>query len=533
MMKIALAQINPTVGDIKSNTKKIVNTLLKAQQESVSLVVFPELVVTGYPPKDLLLKKSFVSFNKEALREIVSHTQKTAAIVGFVDEKEGLLYNAAAIIEEGMIKGIYHKQHLPNYDVFDEKRYFTSGTSSSVFKIGSMNIGVTICEDIWVENNPLLNLKKQGAELIINISGSPFHAGKRTVRENLLRKRTEEINLPLIYLNIIGGQDDLIFDGRSYVYSRKGELLARAKSFEEDFLIIDNFEKKARIETAQGLIEEIYNALILGIHDYVQKNGFKQVIIGLSGGIDSAITAALAVKALGADKVEGITMPSEFSSIGSVQDSLQLAKNLSIKCHTITIKDIYQNYIKALSVQFENTHFNVAEENVQARIRGNLLMAVSNKFGHLVLTTGNKSELSVGYATLYGDMSGGLAVISDLFKTKVYELAHFINQRERQEIIPPAIIEKEPSAELRFDQKDSDSLPPYPILDPILQAYVEEDKSAEEIITLGFDPEVVKKVIKMVDRSEYKRNQAAPGIRVTPRAFGSGRRIPITNGWVE
>jgi len=532
-MKIALAQINPTVGDIQRNKNKIIENLNRARKENVSLVIFPELVVTGYPPKDLLLKKSFVKANKEAVKEIARMTTGTAAIVGFVDENKGVLHNAAAVLENEELKGVYHKKHLPNYDVFDEKRYFAPGSTSGSFFVAGKKVGITICEDIWVENNPLPGLKKEGVELTINISGSPFHAGKRMLREELIKKRALENNLPMIYLNIIGGQDDLIFDGRSYVFSKKGEILARAKSFEEDFLIISDFENIARIEREQEVIEEIYQAIILGIRDYVFKNGFKKVILGLSGGIDSAVTATLAVHALGADKVEGITMPSEFSSSGSVDDSVQLAKNLGIKCETVAIKEIYQSYLKGLHQQFNGTFFNVAEENVQARIRGNLLMAVSNKFGHLVLTTGNKSELSVGYATLYGDMSGGLAVISDIFKVKVYELANFINEREEKEVIPKEIIDKEPSAELRDNQKDSDSLPPYPVLDPILQAYVEEDKSKEEIIALGFNAETVAKVIKLVDRSEYKRNQAALGIRVTPRAFGSGRRIPITNGWRE
>jgi len=424
---------------------------------------------------------------------------------------------------------------LPNYDVFDEKRYFTPGDESSVFEIDGYKIGVNICEDIWVPQI-CKEQRNKGANLIINISASPFHIKKWKQREELLSKRAKEINLPIIYANLVGGQDDLVFDGRSYFFNNEGKKISEAKSFEEDLVEIDLLEKEfpnpnQNPHETEKETKEIYEALILGLKDYVQKNGFKKVIIGLSGGIDSALTAAIAVKALGKENVLGITMPSKFSSKGSVDDSIELAKNLEINCETIPIKDAYDTYLNSLYNQFLNTEVNVAEENIQARIRGNFLMAISNKFNYLVLSTGNKSELSVGYATLYGDMCGGIAVISDLLKTKVYNLCKYINNISNRKIIPLSIIEKEPSAELREDQKDTDSLPPYDVLDSILESYVEEDKSTEEIIGQGYDPETVKRIIKLVDRNEYKRNQAAIGIKITPRAFGSGRRMPITNRW--
>ncbi len=535
-MKIALAQVNPTVGDIKGNGDKILLFLEQARKEKVNLVVFPEMCITGYPPKDLLLKKSFVIENKRCLEKIAVSCKELSAIIGFVDFDREVMHNAAAVIEGGKIIKIYHKIHLPNYDVFDEKRYFKSGERAEVVLLHGFKIGVNICEDIWIDNGPVHAQARQGADLIINISASPFHAGKASVREELLSRRAREMKTAVLYVNLVGAQDDLIFDGRSYLFNKEGRMLAKAKAFEEDLLLLPEmlgWEKTPAISSSEEVSKDIYDALVLGVRDYFHKNGFKKAILGLSGGIDSALTACLAVDALGKENVLGITMPSKFSSRGSVDDSQDLARNLGITIHTVSIKDIYQQFLETLEPHFRGTSFNVAEENVQARIRGNVLMALSNKFGYLVLATGNKSELSVGYATLYGDMCGGLAVISDVFKTTVYQLAAYVNKKAGREIIPSACITKEPSAELRENQKDSDSLPLYSLLDPILKAYVEEEKSKEEIISLGFSEKIVSTVLKMVDRNEYKRQQAALGLRITPRAFGSGRRIPITNGWGE
>ena len=545
-MKIALAQINPTVGALEKNTQKIIDNIQQAKSQHCDLLIFPEMTIIGYPPKDLLLKKNLIDKNLTLLHSLIPYTENITIIVGFVDrDQQHNLYNAAAVISNQKIIKTYHKIHLPNYDVFDEKRYFKSGNTSTnldIFTIHNTKIGLSICEDIWIDNGPIQQQAKLGANLIINISASPFHAGKATIRENLIAKRAKENNIPIIYTNLVGAQDDLIFDGRSYFFNEQGQKISQGKAFEEDFIILpqkdiifnsqQSTELQPTIITAtENITKDIHDALVLGIKDYFQKNGFKKAVIGLSGGIDSALTAALAVAALGKENVLGITMPSKFSSSGSVDDSYILAKNLKIEIHTLPIKEVFNTYLNSLQPLFHNTSFNVAEENIQARIRGNYLMAISNKFGHLVLATGNKSELSVGYATLYGDMAGGLAVISDVFKTTVYELCTYINQESNLEIIPNSTITKEPSAELREDQKDSDSLPIYPILDPILQSYIEEEKSKEEIIAQGFDKITVERVIKMVDRNEYKRQQAAVGFKITPRAFGSGRRIPITNGW--
>ena len=534
-MKIAVAQINPTVGDITGNMHQIIDAINRAKKKPVDLVIFPELSIIGYPPKDLLLKKSFIHRNKEALTEIIDSSQNISVIVGFVDESQGNLYNAAAFINNGKLLEVHHKMHLPNYDVFDEKRYFQPGKKATVVELQGKKIGINVCEDIWMDDGPARAQQEAGAELIINISASPFQAGKWKIREELLSRRAREHQVAILYANTVGGQDDLIFDGRSYLFNPQGTLLAQGKSFQEDFMLLPEYTdtKASGILNSEEEAEEIYSALILGIKDYVHKNGFSTVVIGLSGGIDSALTAALAVQALGKDQVVGVSMPSTFSSAGSIADAQQLAQNLGIRLEIIPIKEMYKTYLQDLSPQFKGTAFNVAEENLQARIRGNILMALSNKFGYLVLATGNKSELSVGYATLYGDMCGGLAVISDVLKTKVYQVATYFNQQAGYACIPEASLVKEPSAELRENQKDSDSLPPYEILDPILQAYVENDRSKEEIIAMGFDKNIVSKVIKMVDRNEYKRQQAAVGIRITLRAFGSGRRMPITNGWGE
>ncbi len=531
-MKIAIAQINTTVGDLKGNYEKITQYISSAKKSNVDLIIFPELALPGYPPKDLLAKKSFVNANKKYLSNLKEQCDSIHTIVGFVDSNERGLFNAAAHLGDKKILDVYHKINLPNYDVFDEKRYFLSGKSISIIDVQGTKIGLQICEDIWVEDGPFLQQSKEGVDFIINISASPFHTGKAKVREELLSRRSRDTNTPLIYVNTIGAQDDLIFDGRSYVFSKKGKMVTMAKAFEEDMIILDGFETSL-VNHPENVTEDTYNSLVLGVRDYFRKNGFKKAVLGLSGGIDSALTAVLATKALGKENVIGVSMPSMFSSLGSVDDARDVANNLGIQYEIIPIKGIYESYLKSLNPVFKQVPFNVAEENVQARIRGNLLMALSNKYGYLVLTTGNKSELSVGYATLYGDMAGGLAVISDVFKTKVYELSNYINNKEGREIIPKSTLIKEPSAELRENQKDSDSLPIYAILDPILKAYVEEDKSKEEIISLGFDEATVNKVISMVDRNEYKRQQAALGLRITPRAFGSGRRMPITNRWKE
>jgi NAD+ synthase (glutamine-hydrolysing) len=532
-MKIAIAQINTTVGDINGNFEKIISNIVKAKNEKADLVIFPELTLTGYPPRDLLIKESFIQKNIEVVHQIVEHTQDIAIVVGFVNEEDGKLFNAAALISNQKIIGIYHKIHLPNYDVFDEKRYFTAGNSTAIYELKGIKLGITICEDIWINNGPATNLKKKGVDLIINISASPFHAGKERIRLNVVAKQAKENNIPIIYCNLIGGQDDLIFDGRSYVFNKRGKLVQQSNAFIEDLSYVSNIDTKTEIEFVENEYDSIYQALVLGVKDYFRKNGFKNAVIGLSGGIDSALTAAIAVEALGNENVRGVAMPSKFSSEGSISDSLDLAKNLAIECEIVPIKDIYTTYLESLKTQFSNTQFNVAEENIQARIRGNILMALSNKFGYLVLTTGNKSESSVGYSTLYGDMAGGLAVISDVLKTKVYELSTYINKVKGKEIIPVSTITKPPSAELRDDQKDSDSLPEYDILDPILKAYVEDDLSKEKIIGLGFDEAIVRRIINLVDRNEYKRQQAALGLRITSRAFGQGRRMPITNRWKD
>ena len=523
-LKIALAQINPTVGDLEGNASKIIQNIRNARDTGADLVIFPELAVTGYPPKDLLLKPSFINKNKEKLSEIVKETEGIAAVVGFVDEAGGKLFNAAALAQDKKVIGVAHKANLPNYDVFDEKRYFCGAEESAVFDIKGTKIGINICEDIWVDDGPTKSQAKKGAKLVVNISASPFHAGKIKEREELLAKRARENSVHVAYLNLIGGQDDLVFDGGSSIFNEKGGLIARCKRFSEDLIVTDlTGEGGERIRSALDPLEEIYCALVLGMGDYAKKNGFKKVVIGLSGGIDSALTAVLAAKALGPKNVVGVFMPSEITSKESEADASTLAKNLEIEFKVIPISDAVSAYKKMLTKEFKGRKPDITEENIQARIRGNVLMALSNKFRYLVLSTGNKSETAVGYTTLYGDMSGGLAAISDVPKTTVYMLADYIK------VIPRNIIIKEPSAELRRGQKDTDTLPPYDVLDDILNAYIEENKSIEGIVANGHDPEVVKEIVRMVEKNEYKRQQAPTGIRITPKAFGYGRRMPITN----
>ncbi len=576
-IRIALAQINPTVGDFAGNTAKIISSVERARQSGAEIVAIPELSLTGYPPEDLLLRPQFIAANLKALDQIVASSKGIVAIIGFVGKTTDI-HNAAAIICDGEIKGVYHKSFLPNYGVFDEYRYFDAGQSAPIFAYGDALVGVNICEDIWYPGGPTQVQALAGAQVIINISASPYHAGKGRDRERMLATRAEDNAVALAYVNLVGGQDELVFDGQSLVIDERGHIVARGKLFEEDLIVADiNVERvfkerlhdprrrQDRIEVVgQGisveriilrdepfelsqtrqagapaipalqagtpaLPDEVYQALVVGTRDYVRKNGFKSVVIGLSGGIDSALVACIATDALGAENVTCVFMPTRYSSSESARDAEQLAKNLGVAYRVVEIEETFKQYLEMLNPVFAGTPMGVAEENIQARIRGNILMALSNKFGALVLSTGNKSENSVGYCTLYGDMAGGFAVIKDVPKLLVYELAEYINRRGDRTIIPEYIITRPPSAELREDQTDQDSLPPYEILDAILELYVEEDLSAEAIVAEGFDEKTVRWVIRQVDLNEYKRRQAAPGIKITPRAFGRDRRMPITN----
>ena len=570
-LRIAMAQINTTVGDLEGNTKKILQYIEQARNLGVDLITFPELAITGYPPEDLLLMPQFVNENLDYLKEIIKATSGICVIVGFVDKKDDL-YNAAAIINNGTLAGVYHKIYLPNYGVFDENRYFQGGNEIPVFNLGETAIGLNICEDMWYPEGPTTTQTlKGGAELIVNISASPYHAEKGNSRKRMLATRAADNIVIVAFNNLVGGQDELIFDGGSMILDQKGGLLCQGKQFEEDFIVTDlnldavflqrihdprrrkdkfapsdhedNLKKidlkmaktqkkpalpKRDIEDVSRL-EEVYRALVLGVSDYVKKNGFKKVALGLSGGIDSSLAAAIAADALGRENVIGVAMPSPYTSSESQEDAENLASNFRIKFKSIPIVDAIKAYERMLSSEFQGLTPDVTEENLQARIRANILMALSNKFGWLVLTTGNKSESSVGYCTLYGDMAGGFGVIKDVPKTLVYELARYRNSIEETEVIPRRVLIKPPSAELRPEQKDTDSLPPYSILDPILQAYVEEDKSLEEILSMGFEEEIVKEVIRLVNRNEYKRRQSPPGIKITPRGLGKDRRLPISN----
>ena len=545
-MKIALAQINQTVGDFQNNIEKIRLTIDHARSKNADLVVFPELAITGYPPKDFLDIPAFVDENLKALEKITRSVSGISAIIGFVDKNKRphgkLVHNAAAFIQDKKIISIHHKSLLPTYDVFDECRYFEPAYTISPVKFMDYTLGISICEDIWndeefwtrplYEKDPIEDLVSNGADVIINISSSPFAVGKHDkIRLRMLIHDAVKYKVPFVYVNQVGGNDDLVFDGNSTVINAEGKLIAQAAAFEEDLVVVDIENPTVQAQPkAYAPIESVHKALIMGLRDYVIKCCFKKVIVGLSGGIDSAVTAALAVESLGRDNVIGVLMPSQFSSRGSIDDAVKLAQNLGIIYKTIPIKDVFETYQNILKTEFKGRPFDIAEENLQARIRGNILMALSNKYGYLVLTTGNKSELAVGYCTLYGDMSGGLALISDIPKTMVYELARYIN-RER-EVIPQNSIDKPPSAELKPNQFDQDTLPPYDILDGILKAYVEDAKSIGEIIRMGFDEKIVREVIRKVNRNEYKRRQAAPGIKVTSKAFGSGRRMPIAHNFM-
>ena len=526
-MKIALAQINPIVGDLDLNSAKIIDLIEEARHEKADLVVFPELCVTGYPPEDLLLKPQFIADNRTALDKIAAASRELAVYAGFVDSGQGALYNAAAFIENGRIEEIYRKMNLPNYGVFDEKRYFKEGDKCSVVNYQGKKIGLGICEDIWVEQGPYEAEVKQGAEIILNINASPYHAGKINEREALLKRRAKKANAYFVYVNLVGGQDELVFDGGSMVFDPKGELIAACDQFKEELLFVDLDQDRLAAWRWLAGPEEVYRALVLGVKDYVSKNGFSDVLIGLSGGIDSALTLAVAVEALGRERVHAIFMPSQYTSEQSLRDAKQAAANLGVEFAVIPIGDIFTDYLKVLQPNFKGKPADLTEENLQARIRGNYLMALSNKFNWLVLATGNKSEMSAGYCTLYGDLAGGFAVIKDVPKTMVYELAGWLNRE--QPVIPEAIIERAPTAELKPNQTDQDTLPPYGVLDPIMRAYVEENKSIKNIAALGFDVKIVEEVVGLIDRSEYKRRQAPPGPRITARAFGKDWRLPITN----
>ena len=568
MIRIALAQINSTVGDLSGNTAKICSYIDKAKDLDVDLIAFPELAITGYPPEDLVFRNQFVQENMKCSSEVSYNTQGITAIFGFV-ELDSKLYNSAAVASEGKLRGTHKKIFLPNYGVFDEERYFESGNTCPVFTINGTKVGVNVCEDIWYPLGPTSVQRAAGAELIININGSPFHAGKRQDRESMLSERASDHGLFIAYVNQVGGQDELVFDGSSVVIDPEGKIISRGEPFEEDLVICDidttplrqareaNTQeffvegleeigkpvhryisdeipqpKKPFLErTIQPVssIEEVRKALVVGTRDYVNKSGFQKVLIALSGGIDSSLVAAIAAEALGPDNVTGVSMPSQFSSVGSETDAKDLAKNIGIRIESIPIREIVASMELALRDQFHGTEWGVAEENIQSRIRGNLIMAMSNKFGWMVLTTGNKSEMAVGYATIYGDMAGGFSVIKDVPKLMVYDLCRHINGTSSSVVIPQSVLDKPPSAELRPDQKDTDSLPNYDILDPILEAYVERDRSFQEIVADGFESETVANILTLVDRNEYKRRQSPPGIKITPRNFGRDRRMPVTN----
>jgi NAD+ synthase (glutamine-hydrolysing) len=570
--RVGLAQINPTVGDLDGNVRKIVEGMEQARRLGCRLVAFPELAIPGYPPEDLLFKRAFIDANLHALEQVTDASHGLTAIVGFVDKRDDI-FNAAAILHDGARVGVYHKQYLPNYGVFDENRYFQAGTETPVFTCGDVTFAVNICEDIWYPNGPTRRQALAGAELVVSINGSPFHAGKAQYRETMLATRAADDLVCVAFVNMVGGQDELVFDGGSVVFDERAQLVARGRAFAEDFVAADvdldavfharlrdarRRQEKLRadepvtrvvlpplpapavmpalvpaIVPALGPVDEVFQALVVGTRDYVQKSGFKRVVIGLSGGIDSALVAAIAAEALGRENVVGVTMPSPYSSAGTRSDAQRLAKNLGIEFMKLPITGVFTQFRRALAEPFKGFPEDVAEENIQARIRGTLLMALSNKFGWLVLTTGNKSEIGVGYSTLYGDMAGGFAVIKDVPKTLVYELSAHVNARSGRAVIPESIITRAPSAELRPDQKDQDSLPPYPELDAILRAYVEEDRSVSDLAALGFDPETAAKVARMVDRNEYKRRQGPIGVKITPRAFGRDWRLPLVNRFRE
>src|SRR6267142_1343937 len=569
-IRVGLAQINPTVGAIEANARLVLDWMERARAAGCDLVAFPELALTGYPPEDLLFKTAFIEANLRALADVARQSRGITAVVGYVDKRDDI-FNAAAVLHDGAQVGTYHKQYLPNYGVFDENRYFQSGTEAPVFAVGDTVLAANICEDIWYPTGPTTLQALAGAELVVTINASPYHAGKAQFREKMLATRAADDLVCLAFVNTVGGQDELVFDGQSFIFNEKGERIARGRAFEEDLVVADldldeifrarlhdSRRRKEKLRTAgptrislpplpirekpkppaheiQALepVEEVYRALVLGTRDYVTKIGFKHVVIGLSGGIDSSIVAAIAVDALGAANVTGVTMPSPYSSAGTRGDAVRLAKNLGIDLLRVPITRVLKAYKGALAAAFKGLKEDVTEENLQARIRGNYLMALSNKFGWLVLNTGNKSEIAVGYTTLYGDMAGGFAVIKDCPKMLVYKLSEHANALAGRELIPKAVFTRPPSAELRPDQTDQDTLPPYTVLDAILECYVEGDQGVADIVARGFDAQTVKRVIAMVDRNEYKRRQGAIGIKITPRAFGKDWRLPIVNKFRE
>jgi NAD+ synthase (glutamine-hydrolysing) len=566
-LRVALAQINPTVGDLEGNSRLIIDWIGRARDQGADIVCFPELALTGYPPEDLVLKRSFVRDNLMQLEVVRKATKGITAVVGFVDD-DGAIFNAAAVMNDGELKAVYHKVFLPNYGVFDEQRYFEPGHRCPIFELDGVRIGVSVCEDCWYPSGPMAWQAHHGAQLLININGSPYHAGKRAPREAMVGERAVNYGAYVAWVNTVGGQDELVFDGNSVVFGPHGQVIAHASSFVEELLVCDidfnamgqrpveeirhEAEGAARLElavsevpltaTSESLSKppikpqlakplegaaEIYAAVVLGTHDYIRKQDFQKVLIGLSGGVDSALTAAIASDALGPENVIGVRLPSRHTSAESLEDAALLAELLGIELQDYSIEPPHRGFEEVLAPVFHGTKPGIAEENLQPRIRATILYALSNKFGHIVLSTGNKSELATGYGTLYGDMAGGYAVLKDITKTTVYELCRYRNSIAR--VIPERVLTKAPSAELKPDQKDSDSLPPYEELDPILRGYIEEDQSPEELVAAGHRPATVARVIQLVDRSEYKRRQAPPGVKITPRAFGRDRRMPIVN----
>ena len=532
-LRIACAQINCVVGDLVGNAQRILAAYEKAVAQQCDLVVFPELTITGYPPEDLLLRAAFIEQCFDVVTELAMSIGSTTAVVGVPLRVDGSLFNAAAVLRDGAIVGVYRKQLLPNYAVFDEERYFEPGTETGqVFEIAGVPVGVSICEDAWSASGPMAAQAAAGARVCVNLNASPFFRGRLQHRETMLSERAIQTGVPIVYCNLVGGQDELVFDGASLVVDADGSVVGRALQYGEDLLVVQLDDLAiTRKEPVLNPVHEVYEALVLGTRDYVRKTGFTDVAIALSGGIDSSIVAAVAVDALGAERVHGVLLPSRYSSEGSITDATALAEHLGIEIVTIPIEAAHAAFELMLAERFAGTKVGTAEENMQARIRCNVMMSISNKFNWMVLTTGNKSEMATGYATLYGDMAGGYAVIKDVPKTLVYELCEERNLRAGFDLIPRAAIEKPPSAELRPDQKDSDSLPDYSLLDPIIEGYVEDDLSIAALVALGHDEATVRRVAQMVDRNEYKRRQAAPGVRVTRKAFGKDRRLPITNRW--
>jgi NAD+ synthase (glutamine-hydrolysing) len=561
-VRIAACQINTVVGDLDGNLAAIMRALDEAEAAGCDIAAFPELAITGYPPEDLVLKPGFINDNLEALEKLAARTEQCAVIVGFVDAGRDL-YNAAAVCAFGSVQGVYHKRLLPNYAVFDEQRYFAPGTGElSLFRIAGVRVGVSICEDAWSPTGPIAAQSEGGAELVVNINASPYYAGRLAERERMLATRATDASCALLYVNQVGGQDELVFDGASLVFDANGDLVARGPQFTEDRLIVDvdvkpvfrkrlldprgrasgeplpevliSSERQSQEEAVPpqiteplASVAEVYEALVLGTRDYVRKNGFTDVVVGMSGGVDSSLVAVIAVDALGAEHVHGVSMPSRYSSEGSKDDAQQLADALGIDFRVIPIEPAHSAFVEMLRPSFADLPEDLAEENIQSRARGVTLMALSNKFGWLVLATGNKSEMATGFSTIYGDMVGGYAVIKDVRKTLVYELCRERNRRGA--VIPEPVLTKPPSAELRPGQRDDQSLPPYDELDPILEAYIEDDLTAGELVQAGYDPALVRRIVTLVDRAEYKRRQAPPGVRVTPKAFGKDRRLPITN----